>query len=130
MIMIQVGKELKAARGEMPKLGRKLTLVERFALAFASVTIHRLPEGLQEWSNAYDMQSMLVGKSCGRDGYILGQALHMLESFTGRPLENLDAVGKYKDIRKDVERLVAVAIEEHRQEEGAVAELVSEAKAA
>lgn len=68
MIMIQVGKELKAARGGMPRLGRKLTLVERFALAFASLTIHRLPEGLREWSNAYDMQSMLVGKSCGRDG--------------------------------------------------------------
>ncbi len=130
MIMIQVGKELKAARGEMSKLGCKLTLVERFALAFASVTIHRLPEGLQEWSNAYDMQSMLVGKSCGRDGYILGQALHMLEGFTGRTRENLDTVGKIKPIREDVERLVAMAIEEHRQEEAAVAELVSEAKAA
>jgi hypothetical protein len=40
------------------------------------------------------------------------------------------AVSKYKDIRKDVERLVAVAIEEHRQEEAAVAELVNETKAA
>jgi hypothetical protein len=130
MIMFQVGKELKAARGETPKLGRKLTQVEQFALAFASLTIHRLPEGLQEWINAYDMQSMLVGKSCGRDSYILGQALHMLEGFTSRTRENLDAVGKYKDIRKDVERLVAVAIEEHRQEEAAVDELVKEAKAA
>ena len=120
MVMIQVGKELKAARREMPKLGRKLTLVERFALAFASVTIHRLPEELQEWSNAYDMQSMLVGNSCGRDGYILGQALHMLEGFIGRTRENLDTVGKIKDIREDVERLVAMAIEEHRQEEAAV----------
>jgi hypothetical protein len=130
MIIMQVSKELKSARGEMPKLGRTLTLVERFALAFASLTIHRLPEGLQEWSNAYDMQSILVGKSCGRDGYILGQALHVLEGLTGRTRENLDTVGKIKPIREDVERLVAMAIEEHRQEEAAVAELVSEAKAA
>jgi len=130
MLMMRVHEELKARRGAMPKLGRKLTQVERFALAFASLTIHRLPEGLQEWSNAYDMQSMLVGKSCGRDGYILGQALHMLEGSTGRTQENLDAVSEYKDIRNDVERLVAVAIEEHRQEEAAVSELVKEANAA
>lgn len=130
MIMIQVCKELKAARREMPRLARKLTPVERFALAFASKTIHRLPTELQEWSDAYDMQSMLVGKSCGRDGYILGQALRMLEGITGRPRENLVAVIKIKGIREDVERLAGAAIEEHRQEEAEVARLVDEAKAA
>jgi hypothetical protein len=128
--MIQVGKELKAARREIPKLSRKLTPVERFALALASTTIHRLPTALQEWSDAYDMQSMLVGKSCGRDGYILEQALGMLEGLTGRPRENLVAVVKINDIRKDVGRLVATAIEEHRQEKAEVARLVDEAKAA
>jgi hypothetical protein len=114
----------------MPKLGRKLTLVQRFALAFASVTIHRLPEELQEWSNAYDMQSMLAGKSSGRDDYLLVQALCMLEGFTGRELQNLDTVTKDKGIRERIERLVAVAIEEHRQEAAAVADLVKEARAA
>jgi hypothetical protein len=127
MIMFQVGKELKAARRKMPRLGRKLTVVERFALAFSSVTIHRLPEELQEWSNAYDMQSMLAGKSSGRDDYILAQAVCMLEGFTGRELHNLDTVAKDKGIRQRIERLVAAAIEEHRQEAAAVAELVKEA---
>jgi len=87
----QIGKDLKAEQGEEPKLARKLTAVELFALAFASSTNRPLPEGLQEWSNPYDIQSMLLGRSCGRDGYILGQAVLMLESFTGRTLENLTA---------------------------------------
>ena len=111
-------------------LGRKLTLVERFALAFASVTIHRLPEELQEWSNAYDMQSMLVGKSCGRDGYILRQALRMLEDFTERTRENLDALAKDKGIREDIERVVRVAIEEHGREEVELADFAKEAMTA
>jgi len=130
MITIQVCKELKAVRRETPKLGRELTPVERLALAFASTTIHRLPPELQEWSNAYDMQSILVGKSCGWDGHLLGQALRMLEVLTGRPRENLGAVVKITGIREDVERLVTAAIEEHRQEEAEVARLVDEAKAA
>jgi hypothetical protein len=76
------------------------------------------------------MQSVLLGRSCGRDGYILGQALHMLESFTGRTLENLTAVVKIKGIRQDVGKVVAAAIGEHLGEVAEEAELTGEARAA
>jgi hypothetical protein len=54
----------------------------------------------------------------------------LLEGFTGRELHNLDTVAKEKAIRERIERLVAAAIEEHRQEAAAVAALVNEARAA
>jgi hypothetical protein len=54
----------------------QLTLGEKVALAAASLAIQRLPSVLQQASNAYDMQAMLVDpSSVGRGRYILGQAL-------------------------------------------------------
>jgi len=49
---------------------------------------------------------------------------------SGPVADNSWAGALTKGIRERIERLVAAAIEEHRQEAAAVAELVNEAKAA
>jgi hypothetical protein len=52
--------------------GLSLTLSDRCALAYAAQVLYTIP--VCQWSNALDMCDMAEGKSCGRDGYILGQA--------------------------------------------------------
>jgi hypothetical protein len=49
-----------------------LTLQDRTALSYAARVLYTIP--VCQWSNASDMLDMIAGKSCGRDGYILGQA--------------------------------------------------------
>jgi hypothetical protein len=52
--------------------GLTLTLSDRCALSYAARILYTIP--VHQWSNALDMVSMVEGKPCGRDGYILGQA--------------------------------------------------------
>ena len=49
-----------------------LPLADLCALSYAARILYTIP--VCQWSNALDMVSMVEGKSCGRDGYILGQA--------------------------------------------------------
>ncbi|MCG2629719.1 hypothetical protein L6654_24145 [Bradyrhizobium sp. WYCCWR 13023] len=63
---------------------RPLTLGERVALAAASLAIQRLPSVLQQASDAYDMQEMLINpSSCSRGAYILAKAWSIFNSFCG-----------------------------------------------
>ena len=63
---------------------RPLTFGEKLALAAASLAIQGLPSDLQQASNAYDMQAMLVDpSSVGRGQYILCQAFHVSIRFSG-----------------------------------------------
>jgi hypothetical protein len=64
-------------------LSRELTAYEEFALATTAMAIARLPSPMQQLSNACDMLDMIAGLSCGRDEYILRQALECLDSYSG-----------------------------------------------
>ena len=74
----------------MPKKRDKnkelLTTGDRIALAFAALAILRLPEPLQQGSNARNMLDMLAGEECWRQGHDLHQAHHVLNTCTGFPL--------------------------------------------
>jgi hypothetical protein len=63
-----------------------LTTGDRIALAFAALAILRLPEPVQQYVNARDMLDIMAGEECWRQGYILGQAHHVLNTCTGFPL--------------------------------------------
>jgi len=63
-----------------------LTTGDRIALAFAALAILRLPEPVQQYINARDMLDIMAGEECWRQGYILGQAHHVLNTCTGFPL--------------------------------------------
>lgn len=76
--------------GEFGFLDRKLTLGERFALAFTLKSIHGLPDFLQQYSDACDMLDMLEGKDCRRGGYILEKALTHFQSISGFKPNGLD----------------------------------------
>jgi hypothetical protein len=78
------------ALGEFGFLDRKLTLGERFALAFTVKSIHGLPDFLQQYSDACDMLDLLEGKDCRRGGYILGKALTHFQSISGFQPDGLD----------------------------------------
>jgi hypothetical protein len=60
-----------------------LTNGDRLALASTALAILRLPGELQQRSNAYQMLDMLAGEACGRGAYILAQAHHVLNSYSG-----------------------------------------------
>ena len=91
-----------------------LTLGEKVALAAASLAIQRLPSALQQASNAYDMQAMLVDpSSVRRGGYILGQALHIFNSFSGFQPRAIDNRTLDPATRKDFDKLIAEAIKAH-----------------
>ena len=74
----------------MPKKRDKnkklLATGDRIALAFAALAILRLPEPLQQGSNARNMLDILAGEECWRQGHILHQAHHVLNTCTGFPL--------------------------------------------
>jgi hypothetical protein len=94
-----------------------LTLGERVALAAASMAIHQLPIFLQQASNAADMQQMLIDPfSCGRRGYILGQALTIFNSFSGwreGALDKVDGKGKsHEYYLEGCKKFIARAIEQ------------------
>lgn len=76
--------------GKFGFLDRKLTLGERFALAFTVKSIHGLPDFLQQYSDASDMIDLLEGKDCGRGGYILKKALTHFQSISGFQPDALD----------------------------------------
>ena len=91
-----------------------LSLGEKIALAAASLAIQRLPSALQQASNAYDMQAMLVDpSSVGRGVYILGQALHVFNSFSGFQPGAIDKPTLDAATRTDFEKFIAEAIKVH-----------------
>jgi len=91
-----------------------LTLVEKVALAAASFAIQRLPSALQQASNAYDMQAMLVcPSSVGRGKYILGQALRIFNAFSGFQPGAIDEGTLHPETREDFEKFIAKAIKAH-----------------
>ena len=94
-----------------------LTLGEKVALAAASLAIQRLPSALQQASNAYDMQAMLVDPSTvWRGTYILGQALHIFNSFSGFQPGAIDKGTLDPAMRKDFDKFIAEAIKAHEAE--------------
>jgi hypothetical protein len=94
-----------------------LTLGEKVALAAASLAIQRLPSDLQQASNAYDMQTMLVNpSSVGRGKYILGQAFHIFDSFSGFQPGAIDEGTLAPETREDFEKFIAEAIKAHEAE--------------
>jgi len=90
----------------------ELTLSERTALAAASMAIYNLPGFMQQASNAADMQAMLVDpRACGRGGYIVAQAMSILNSFSGWNASVLDEIDDKSKIEA-CEKLIARAIEQ------------------
>ena len=97
---------------------RPLTLGEKVALAAASLAIKRLPGCLQQSSNAYDMQAMLIDPaSVWRGAYILAQARSIFGSFSGwRPDAIEDGVDLHPKHREDFESFIQEAIKAHEAE--------------
>jgi hypothetical protein len=97
---------------------RPLTLEEKVALASASLAIQRLPRCLQQSSNAFDMQAMLVDpSSVGRGAYILAQAKSIHNSFSGfRPGAIDGSADIHPTHREDFEKFIADAIKAHEAE--------------
>lgn len=87
---------------------------DRIALASTALAILRLPLVLQQYSNARDMLDMLAGVPCGRPGYILGQAHHVLNTYSGFMPDAQKKVDwrEHDETRADVEKLVAEALAE------------------
>ena len=91
-------------------IDRKLTLGERFALAFTVKSIHGLPDFLQQYSDACDMLDMLEGKDCGRGGYILHKALNHFQSISGFRENELDQFEpRFKFMADACEKFIAEA---------------------
>lgn len=96
---------------------RPLTFGEKLALAAASLAIQGLPSDLQQASNAYDMQAMLVDpSSVGRGQYILCQAFHIFNSLFGFQLEAIDQDALHAATGEDCDKLIAEAIKAHEVE--------------
>ena len=96
---------------------RPLTFGEKLALAAASLAIQGLPSDLQQASNAYDMQAMLVDpSSVGRGQYILCQAFHIFDSLFGFQLEAIDQDALHVATGEDCDKLIAEAIKAHEVE--------------
>lgn len=95
---------------------RPLTLEEKVALASASLAIQRLPSCLQQSSNAFDMQAMLVDPpSVGRGVYILAQANAIFGSYSGWRQGAIDGKLHAKH-RLSFEKIIADAITAHEAE--------------
>ncbi|MCG2628852.1 hypothetical protein L6654_19640 [Bradyrhizobium sp. WYCCWR 13023] len=99
-------------------IDRALTLGEKVALASASLSIQRLPLCLQQASNAYDMQAMLVKpSSVWRGVYILAQAEGIFESYSGwQPASIGDGSDLNPKTRAALEAFVKEAIKAHQAE--------------
>ena len=95
---------------------RPLTLEEKVALASASLAIQALPEVLQQSSNAFDMQAMLVEpSSVWRGAYILAQAKAIFQSYTSWREGAIN--GKlHPEHRAQFDKAIADAIKAHEAE--------------
>jgi hypothetical protein len=96
---------------------RRITDGDRIALASTALAVLHLPIPMQQYSNARDMLNILAGKPCWRGGYILAQAHHVLNTYSGfRPNgHNEFDWDKCDERRADVEELVAKALAKRRE---------------
>ena len=95
----------------------RLTDGDRIALASTALAILQLPNPMQQYSNARDMLDILAGELGWRGGYILGQAHHVLDAYSGLiPNGHNDFEWDGCDEwRADVEKLVEKALAKRRE---------------
>jgi hypothetical protein len=95
----------------------RLTDGDRIALASIALAILELPSPMQQYSNARDMLDILAGEPCWRAGYILGQAHHVVNAFSGfSPDGHKDREwDRCDEWRADVGKLVGKALAKRRE---------------
>jgi hypothetical protein len=88
---------------------KNLSWADKHALAFASLAINCLPLDLRAASDADDMEKMLAGSPCGRDGFILNRARRIRNGFAWP----VDRIGEeiYADMQEHIDDLVARALQ-------------------
>jgi len=90
---------------------------DRIALASTALAILQLPSPMQQYSNARDMLDMLAGELCTRGGYILSQAHHLLNAYSGFVPDGHSEFDWNGCVqwRADVEKLVEKALAKRRE---------------
>ena len=100
------------------KVSRKFIVsIGPATVASTALAILRLPSMLQQYSNARDMLEILAGEPCGRAGYIVGQAHHVLNAYSGFvPYGHAAADWKAdQETCAEVEKLVGEALAKRRE---------------